>query len=164
MFVSLGSNVDPLPNLRRALAELRRRFTVVAASPVYRTAPVGDADQPDFWNMAVELESAKPPDEVQGELRRIEQLLGRRRDPGRPSGPRTADLDLVLVEGLSGRFGELRLPSPLVGSEAFVAVPLADIAPDLPHPLLDLPLARLARSLADASERPPVALDVELEP
>ena len=51
MFVSLGSNIEPRQNLTRALAELRRRFRVTAVSPVYRTAPVGDANQPDFWNL-----------------------------------------------------------------------------------------------------------------
>lgn len=162
MFVSLGSNVDPQQNLGRAIAELRRRFPVAATSSVYRTTPVGDPDQPDFWNLAAELECDLAPDEVQRQLRTIENLLGRRRDPQRPYGPRTVDLDLVLVPGLVGRFGTLELPSPLVEREAFVAVPLAEIAPDVMHPVLLTPLKGLARAAAERSSPPPKALAVEL--
>jgi 2-amino-4-hydroxy-6-hydroxymethyldihydropteridine diphosphokinase len=164
MFVSLGSNVEPLTHLRRAVAELHRRFTVTAVSPVYRTAPVGDVDQPEFWNMAVELECQESPEHVHEILRGIETLLGRRRDPGRPCGPRTVDLDLVLVEGVHGSFGSLNLPSPLVEREPFVAVPVADLAPDLPHPVSSVPLGQLARSLVAGAAAPPAALDVEIEP
>jgi 2-amino-4-hydroxy-6-hydroxymethyldihydropteridine diphosphokinase len=164
MFVSLGSNVEPSRHLGLALAELRRRFTVAAVSPVYRTAPVGDPDQPDFLNLAVELASEEPPQKVQAALRYIEALLGRRRDPERPSGPRTVDLDLVLVEGLRGTFGNLDLPSPLVAKEPFVAVPLADLAPDLLHPVVSVPLGELARSLVAAAVHPPRRVDAELEP
>ncbi len=163
MFVSLGSNVEPRSNLRRALAELRRRFTVTAVSPAYLTAPVGDRDQPDFWNLAVELDCSEPPHKVHAVLRYIEALLGRRRDPDRPFGPRTVDLDLVLVEGLSGSFGGLDLPSPLVAKEPFVTVPLADLAPEVVHPMLQVSVGALARSLLAAAPQPPRRLDEGLE-
>ena len=155
MFVSLGSNVRPEANVPCAVDELRRAFHVVAVSRAYRTAPVGDADQPDFWNLAAEIESALPPGQVQAQLREIEDRLGRVRDPRRPFGPRTADLDLVLVEGVSGRFGALELPSPLLEREAFVAVPVAELAPDMPHPVLGAPLADLAREASARASRPP---------
>jgi 2-amino-4-hydroxy-6-hydroxymethyldihydropteridine diphosphokinase len=162
MFVSLGSNIEPLLNLGRALAELRRRFKVVAVSPVYRTEPVGDPNQADFWNLAVELDSDEPPQKVYGALQFIEALLGRHRDPERPYGPRIVDLDLVFVEGLSGSYGGLELPSPLIAKELFVVVPLADLAPGLPHPLLKVSLGELARSLMVGASHPPRVLDVEL--
>jgi len=162
MFLSLGSNIEPRENLTRALAELRRRFRVRAISPVYRTAPVGDANQPDFWNLAVEIENDEPPQKVQGALRFIEEILGRHRDPQRPYGPRSVDLDLVLVEGLAGSFGAVELPSPLVAKEPFVAVPLADLAPTLPHPVLKITLGELARTLVAKDPHPPRPLAVEL--
>jgi 2-amino-4-hydroxy-6-hydroxymethyldihydropteridine diphosphokinase len=162
MFILLGSNVEPRQNLVRALAELRRRFKVTAVSPVYRTAPVGDANQPDFWNLAVEMDNDEPPQKVQGALRFIEEILGRHRDPQRPYGPRTVDLDLVLVEGLAGSFGALELPSPLVAKESFVAVPLADLAPKLSHPLLNITLGELARALVTKDPHAPRSLAVEL--
>jgi 2-amino-4-hydroxy-6-hydroxymethyldihydropteridine diphosphokinase len=162
MFVSLGSNIEPRHNLARALAELRRRFRVTAVSPVYRTAPVGDPDQPDFWNLAVEIDNDEPPQKVQGALRFIEEILGRHRDFQRPFGPRSVDLDLVLVEGLSGSFGAVELPSPLVAKESFVAVPLADLAPTLAHPVLKIPLGELARTVLAKDPHPPRPLAVEL--
>lgn len=162
MFVSIGSNIEPRHNLTRALAELRRRFRVTAVSPVYRTAPVGDANQPDFWNLAVEIENDEP-QKVPGALRFIEEILGRHRDPQRPYGPRSVDLDLVLVEGLAGNFGAVELPSPLVSKEPFVAVPLADLAPALSHPVLKITLAELARTLVAKDPHPPQPLAVELK-
>jgi 2-amino-4-hydroxy-6-hydroxymethyldihydropteridine diphosphokinase len=162
VFVSLGSNIEPRRNLAKALCELKRRFQVLAVSPVYLTAPVGDADQPDFWNLVAEIESDREPEEIQGELREVEQLLGRTRDPQRPYGPRTVDLDLVLVPGRSGTFGKLELPSPLLARHSFLAVPLADLVPDLPHPVLGVPMKELARNLVSANPRPPRPLGVEL--
>jgi len=155
MFVLLGSNIQPRAHLARAVAELREAFEVVAESPVYRTAPVGDPDQDDFWNLAVEIDSELRPPEVQARLRAIERQLGRRRDPARPSGPRTADLDLVLVPGVEGRFDRLELPSPLLLREAFVAVPLADLAPQLPHPVTGVPLRSIAAETVASATRPP---------
>jgi 2-amino-4-hydroxy-6-hydroxymethyldihydropteridine diphosphokinase len=163
-FVVLGSNLDPRPNLGSALAELARRFTVLAVSPVYRTAPVGDADQPDFWNLAVEIETGDSPETVHAALHEIEARLGRRHDPARPLGPRTADLDLVLVDGLAGRFGGLELPSPLIERVSFVAVPLADLAPDLRPPGFSLTLRDLALAAVAGDKYPPQRLDVELRP
>lgn len=164
MFVSLGSNVDPELNIGRAVAELRRRLTVLALSRVYRTAPVGDTDQPDFWNLAAEIQSELAPEEVQAQLRAIEEELGRRRDPLRPLGPRSADLDLVLVEGVVGRFGTLELPSPLLAREAFVAVPVAELAPGLSHPTVGTDLREIAQAAVERSDRPPEPIEVELEP
>ena len=155
MFVLLGSNIRPRHHLARAVAELREAFEVVAESAVYRTAPVGDTDQDDFWNLAVEIDSELGPEEVQAMLRTIERRLGRRRDPARPSGPRTADLDLVLIPGVKVQFGGLELPSPLLLREAFVAVPLADHEPGLPHPATGEPLRSIAAATSAAAARPP---------
>ena len=164
IFLSIGSNLEPRKNLALALTELARRFEVVAVSPVYRTTPVGDSDQPDFWNLAAELASDDPPQRVQQALRAIEDALGRRRDPARPCGPRTLDLDLVLAGGLTGRFGDLELPSPLIEREAFVAVPLADIAPEFLHPLLGTTIGELARAALASAARPPQPIALELVP
>ena len=164
MFVSLGSNIEPERNLRRAVRELGVRFTLVAVSRVYRTAPVGDPDQPDFWNLAAELASDLPPDEVQRRLREIETDLGRTRDARRPFGPRTVDLDLVLVTGVAGRFGDLQLPSPLVEREAFVAVPLAELAPELRPGAGSATLSEIARAALSSSARAPEPLAVEVVP
>ncbi len=161
-FVSLGSNIEPRRHLSQALAEMKRRFEVTAVSPVYLTAPVGDSEQPDFWNLAAEIESELGPVEIQRELYEVEHLMGRRRDPRRPFGPRTIDLDLVLVEGRTGTFGPLELPAPQLARCSFVAVPLADLAPDLVHPVLGVAMKDLASRLAAANRRPPQRVTAEL--
>jgi 2-amino-4-hydroxy-6-hydroxymethyldihydropteridine diphosphokinase len=164
MFVLIGSNIEAEHNTRRAVAALRGRFRVVRLSPAYRTAPVGDTAQADFVNVAAELDCERTPEEVQQELRALEVELGRQRDPARPSGPRAVDLDLVLVPGLVGRFGMLELPSPLLAREAFVAVPVADLAPGLQHPVLATSLRELALASVARSQRPPERLDLEFTP
>jgi len=159
-FVLFGANIQPERHVVRAMALLRASFPVVAVSPVYRTAPAGDPDQEDFLNVAVELRTSAPPQMIHERLREIEALLGRRRDPTRPLGPRTADLDLVLVEGLVGTFGAVELPHPTLADQAFALVPLADLAPELPHPTLGVPLADLARRAVAGSPRPPVRVEL----
>lgn len=163
-FVSLGSNIEPRLNVARALEELRRRFVVTAVSPIYRTAPVGDLDQPDYWNLAVELACDEAPELVHEALRGIEARLGRRRDPNRPYGPRTMDLDLVLVDGLAGTFGPVTLPSPQLAGEAFVALPVADLAAEMKHPESGLTLAETARATLDQTTPRPIRLSAEEHP
>jgi|GEM_PF-56949 pteridine reductase len=160
-FVLFGSNIEPESNFARALALLRVRFEVVAVSPAYRTAPAGDPDQADFLNAAVELRSDETPEAIHARLREIEALLGRRRDPQRPYGPRTADLDLVLVEGVTGSFGSLTLPAPILAEQAFATVPMAALAPELLHPTLGVSLAELASRTVAATPRPPAVLEGE---
>ena len=154
MVVLFGSNIEPRTNLRRALAELCARFAVTAVSPAYLTAPVGDTEQPDFVNAAVAIETDEEIDLVQSTLAEIEAALGRSRDPGRPSGPRTADLDLVLAGDTVGRFGRLALPSPLLEREAFVAVPVADLDPGTRHPVSGESLGELAARLVATGVAP----------
>lgn len=162
MLVSIGSNIDPARYVPRAVQALRARFSVLAVSPVYETAPVGDANQADFWNLVALIESDEPAADVQHALHEIEDSLGRTRDPARRFGPRTADLDLVLVEGEAGTFDSFVLPSPLVASEPFVAVPAADVAPDLLHPTLGVTLADVARTVLALSDARPRRVAVEI--
>lgn len=162
IFISLGSNIDPEKNLARAVVELRRHFADLRVSPVYQTPPVGDSDQSDYLNCAAVISSDQTPQAVQEILHQIEASLGRRRDPQRPYGPRTIDLDVVLAEGATESGGALQLPSPLVEKEAFVAVPLADLAPDVVHPRCGLTLATLAAQTLAHSQVLPIKQNVEL--
>lgn len=154
-FVLFGSNIAPFEHLAWALAELRASFDVVTTSPPFWTAPVGDTDQEDFINACIEIRTDAGPDAIHERLREIERRLGRRRNPARPFGPRTVDLDLVLIEGLAGEFGELKLPSPLLEREAFVAVPLAALAPEIVPPGARRNLASIAQEAIARCTRPP---------
>jgi 2-amino-4-hydroxy-6-hydroxymethyldihydropteridine diphosphokinase len=160
--VSVGSNIQPERFVPRAIEQLRQRLGPVKVSSAYRTVPVGDTAQPDFWNLAVIFETELSPEAINAELHAIERHLGRSHDPSRPWGPRAIDLDLVLLGDLVGRFGAVELPSPQLAEQAFVAVPAAELAPRLKHPLLGVTLAELAVTTAAACDRPPrrVAEDV----
>ncbi len=142
-FVALGANLeDPVKQVRQALSELDaiKRTRVLAASSMYRTAPVGYADQPDFINAVAKLQTGLSPRELLDALHVIESRHGRRRSMR--NAPRTLDLDLLLYGTLVMREEELTLPHPRMHERAFVLMPLAEIAPDVPVPG-QAPLSRL---------------------
>jgi 2-amino-4-hydroxy-6-hydroxymethyldihydropteridine diphosphokinase len=153
--VSVGSNIQPDRHVPRALDLLRRRFGALQVSTIYVTTPVGDTAQPDFWNLAVSFDTDLTPEAVSAELHDVEERLGRRRDASRPWGPRSIDLDLVMLGDLVGRFAGVELPSPQLARHAFVAVPVAELAPDGRHPVLGVSLAELARRALETCDHPP---------
>ena len=140
-FVALGANIgEPVQHLRAAVRDLDALAgtRVVARSSLYRSAPVGLLDQPDFINAVVAVDTTLTPLELLRQLMAIEALHGRVRSI--PNAPRTLDLDLLL-HGDSVLAGtELTLPHPRMHQRAFVLLPLLEIAPDTRLP--DLGLAR----------------------
>ncbi|GIL11499.1 MAG: 2-amino-4-hydroxy-6-hydroxymethyldihydropteridine diphosphokinase [Chloroflexota bacterium] len=157
VYVSLGSNIAPERSLAEAVRLLRQKCDVLALSSVYRTAPQGYADQPDFLNMAVKLHTALPPEIFKREvLDWIERRLGRVRDPLNKNAPRTIDLDISLWGSAVFTYGDRpwRVPDPDIVRFAHVAVPLAELSPDFLHPTEGLTLAALvARFKSEIFER-----------
>jgi 2-amino-4-hydroxy-6-hydroxymethyldihydropteridine diphosphokinase len=143
----LGSNVEPQRHIPQAVQELRTLFGELATSRVFLTPPVGDEAQPPFWNLAAKGCSSESLERLQRALAALEARHGRLRDPARPCGPRTLDLDILLFGSTVGKFGKLQLPSPLLVSQAFVLLPAAEVAPDWVHPVLGKTLRALAASL-----------------
>ncbi len=139
----LGSNIEPERHIPQAKAELRELLSDCVFSRTYLTAPVGDPDQPPFWNVAAKGKTTLTVEELQRALAHLERQHGRVRDPARPCGPRTLDLDLLLYDQEVGQFGSLVLPAPLLTREAFVLVPAAEVAPEWRHPVLQRPLSEL---------------------
>ncbi|MDX9706640.1 MAG: 2-amino-4-hydroxy-6-hydroxymethyldihydropteridine diphosphokinase [Azospira sp.] len=130
-FVALGANLaDPVAQVRAALAALDRlpQTRLVAASSLYRTAPIGLAGQPDFINAVAALDTALAPTALLDALLAIETDFGRVRTG--KNGPRTLDLDLLLHGETRGDTPRLTLPHPRLHLRAFVIAPLAEIAPD----------------------------------
>ena len=149
-FVALGANLgDPVVTIRAALAALRElpQAKLVAASSLYRTAPVGLTHQPDFINAGVEMITVLPAPTFLAELFAIEARFGRRRDLATPvpNAPRTLDLDLLLYGDWVSDGAQLILPHPRMHQRAFVLAPLVEIAPQLVIPGLGSVRELLAR-------------------
>lgn len=134
-FVALGANLEnPVLQVTQALSELDaiEGTHVLAASSLYRTAPVGYADQPDFINAVARLETGLSPRALLDALHVIEDRHARQRSMR--NAPRTLDLDLLLYGMLVMREEDLTLPHPRMHERAFVLMPLAEIAPDVSVP------------------------------
>ena len=128
VFVSLGANLgNPAETVRRAFVALGRIGTVTKRSRLYRTLPWGKADQPEFVNAAVLLETDRTPRELLRELQSIETALGRK--PRERWGPREIDLDILTYGDTVIDEPGLHIPHPNMRERAFVLVPLAEIDP-----------------------------------
>lgn len=134
-FVALGANLgDPVVTVTAAILALRTlpRTEFIAASSLYRTAPVGLRHQPDFINAVVELVADSSAPELLESLFALEERFGRRRSVR--NAPRTLDLDLLLFGDEISTDPQLTLPHPRLHQRAFVLAPLAEIAPRLVIP------------------------------
>ena len=121
---------DPAQPLRAAAAEVGREAgRIAAASPIYRSLPVGVTDQPPFLNAVAALDTELGPDALLDVLLAVEAAHGRVRDVR--WGPRTLDLDLVWFEGVVRDDPRLTLPHPRAHEREFVLRPLCDLAPDV---------------------------------
>ena len=150
--ISLGSNIDKERNLPAAVRLLGEMCRVVAVSRVYETLPVGLPEQPNFLNAAVMVETPLQPGALKREvLAVIEQRLGRVRTADK-NAPRTIDLDLALFNDEVRDYDGRHVPDPDLLRFAHVALPIADLLPDMPHPETGEPLYAIAgRLLAKAT-------------
>ena len=136
IYLALGTNLgDRRANLRAAIAVLPPAVTVLVESPIYETPPWGITDQPAFLNMALKGETLLAPLALLSLLKRRETQLGR--TPSIRYGPRQIDMDILFYDGLILDTPELVVPHPRLQERAFALVPLADIAPDYYHPVLE---------------------------
>jgi 2-amino-4-hydroxy-6-hydroxymethyldihydropteridine diphosphokinase len=134
-YIGLGANLgNAAAQVRNAFDELDRlpHSRVLRRSSLYRSAPIGHADQPDFINAAAQLETGLPAERLLAELRGIEDRHDRTRSFA--NAPRTLDLDLLMYGRQTMNSAELTLPHPRMHERAFVLMPLAEIAPDLAVP------------------------------
>ena len=134
-YVALGANLeDPIAQVKAGITALATlpRTQLVAQSSLYRTAPVGYADQPDFINAVAAVETTLNPRELLAALLAIERHHGRVREFA--NAPRTLDLDVLLYGDLRMHEDGLTIPHPRMHERAFVLAPLAEIAPEVVIP------------------------------
>jgi 2-amino-4-hydroxy-6-hydroxymethyldihydropteridine diphosphokinase len=152
VYLALGSNIgDRESNLRAAIENMSSTgIEVLRESPIYETEPVGYAAQRWFLNMVVEAETALFPMQLLTRIGKIERALGRVRTIA--NGPRTIDIDILLYGTAVVRTPRLEIPHPRMHERRFVLAPLADLAPDLRHPVSRKPVRQML------NEAPPEAV------
>ena len=159
----MGSNVEPRINIVRAAAMLLESFPGARFSRVYETEPVGAPESPWFLNAAAAITTDLGPRELKFDvLRPLESRLGRRRSDNR-NAPRTIDLDIALCGGaiVKDSSAGLDIPDPEILTSAHIALPLADLEPEMLHPVTGRPLREIAAQLVDGPVVRPVA-EIEL--
>ena len=134
-FLSLGSNLGHRKkNLQQAARLLiTQAIKIVKSSSLYVTEPVDYHSQPWFLNCVLQIETELSPEELLSLTQHIEDQLGRQRDLIK--GPRTIDIDILLAENLIFHTSDLIIPHPRLAERNFVLVPMAEIAPEVIHPV-----------------------------
>ena len=153
IYLSLGSNLgDREANLRGAVERLAGRdVRVLRTSRIYETEPVDYRDQAWFLNQVVEAETALFPLQLLTRTARLERDLGRKRTV--PKGPRTIDIDILFYASAVIETLKLEIPHPRIAERRFVLVPLAELAPDLRHPVTNRTVRQMLESAPPAIVR-----------
>ena len=153
IWIGLGSNLgDRMANLAAGLEGLSGHAEILRVSSVYDTEPWGRTDQPPFLNAVCSLlTEIDDPLRFLDILKEIEEHTGRREDVGR-WGPRILDLDILMWGQADYRHERLTIPHPEMTERRFVLAPLAELVPDLYHPIAGYTIGELLTRCQDGTE------------
>ena len=141
VYVSIGSNIDKQKNIAGCLQSLAQQFGGLVLSPIYESEAVG-FEGDNFYNLVAKFETDLTVGELNEALKKIEDEFGRERSGPKFSG-RTLDIDILTYDDLVGEFDGVQLPRDEITKNAFVLLPLNDIAPNEVHPELQVTYGRL---------------------
>lgn len=149
VYLSLGSNIgDRRRHLDDALKLLQdAEVPILRVSRVYETEPQDFRNQPQFLNLAAEAETRLFPLQLLHAIERVERRMGRKRLIAK--GPRIIDIDILLYGGSIVGIGDLQIPHPRMALRRFVLEPLAELAPDLRHPVTQASVAEMLSAVRD---------------
>ena len=158
LLIAFGANIDPLNNIYQGLNLLHKAITIKAISTIWRTEPLPDPNQQEnidlggcYLNGAVLSYSCSDPFTLKKILEKIESDCRRVRTDN-PYAPRSLDLDIAMLGSQIVNSPELTLPDPDIAHRPFVALPLAQLLPDMIHPLANRTLANLAADFLPLDE------------
>ena len=148
-YLLIGGNLgDRAAYLEQAIKQIEALCgRITHTSSIYETAAWGNTNQPAFYNQAIQLTTSLPPETLLGQLLAIEIKMGRVRT--QKYGPRTIDLDILMIDDKVLDTNTLTIPHPQLHNRRFALLPLAEIAPSLHHPILDKTVSELLINCPD---------------
>ena len=154
VYILLGSNINKEKNIRQAVILLKKMSKVTSISSVYETTPVGIADQPNFFNIVVnvatELDAGVLKKEV---LDVVEKKLKRVRDNSMINAPRTIDADIILFNHEVFNYDNHHIPDPDLMKFPHIAVPMAELAPEMRHPETGVTMLAISENLLSRRDK-----------
>ncbi|MBK9379850.1 MAG: 2-amino-4-hydroxy-6-hydroxymethyldihydropteridine diphosphokinase [Chitinophagaceae bacterium] len=145
---NLGERVHNLAMARELIAA--QTGNIIAASSLYETAAWGNTDQPAFLNQAIMIETPLNARQLIRRILKIEKKMGRVREE--KYGPRLIDIDILLFNNEKHNYQFLKLPHPEMQNRRFALLPLAEIAPEIIHPVLKKTITELLQECKDELE------------